>query len=165
MSTKIYNGGRLPLTSLEVLLCWCREARKVLVEARAEQLRSRYTLKQYRKERDELQKRAWRIETTCLRDPAADFSFNATFFPLREATLVIPFQDNPGMLKAWNRLPYLIEYGYWNNTDIPAECTDTEWSQRKDDWDLALPGSGVPQDHGFDFIFTDYTLPFGGQLW
>lgn len=45
---------------------------------------------------------------------------------------------------AFEALPEVEEYGYWNNTDQPAGVTDEEWAERRRFWDHVMPDDGVP---------------------
>lgn len=60
--------------------------------------------------------------------------------------------NEPEYLNNLLKLPYIKEYGYWNNTDKPDELTEEEWDQRRSDWNEVLDrsffftGSGVSID-------------------
>lgn len=103
-------------------------------------------------------------------EPSADFKLGLAVFPLGTKTLAYPLADNGALLKAFNALPGVREYGYWDNTDKPEDVTDMEWSQRYKDWEEALPGIGILREHGLcfdilgwqdlelsDFILSDET--------
>ena len=40
------------------------------------------------------------------------------------------------------------EFGYWNNSELPDNVTEKEWEYRKNLWDKALKGIGVPVENG-----------------
>lgn len=47
----------------------------------------------------------------------------------------------PGFLKLRRLPPFLREYRYWNNTDLPSRMTRAEWDERKETWNrVALDG-------------------------
>lgn len=75
-----------------------------------------------------------------------DFDFNVSLLPLPDKTLLIPFGENAKCRKIFQK--YTQEYGYWNNCDKPDEISDEEWEQRRHDWDLVLPGIGIPKENG-----------------
>lgn len=60
--------------------------------------------------------------------------------------------NEPEYLNNLLKLPYIKEYGYWNNTDKPDELTEEEWDQRRSDWNEILDrsffftGSGISID-------------------
>lgn len=52
----------------------------------------------------------------------------------------------------------LEPYQYWNDQECPAELTETEWAQRKNEWDVALLNrTGVPANEGMS-LTTDSPL-------
>lgn len=60
--------------------------------------------------------------------------------------------NEPEYLNNLLKLPYIKEYGYWNNTDKPDELTEEEWDERRSDWNEVLDrnffftGSGISID-------------------
>lgn len=83
------------------------------------------------------------ISDTCF---DVDFDFNVSLLPLPDKTLLIPFGENVKCQKIFQK--YTQEYGYWNNCDKPDGISDEEWEQRRHDWDIVLPGIGVPRENG-----------------
>ena len=83
------------------------------------------------------------VSDTCF---DVDFDFNVSLLPLPDKTLLIPFGENVKCQKIFKK--YTQEYGYWNNCDKPDEISDEEWEQRRHDWDIVLPGVGVPKENG-----------------
>jgi hypothetical protein len=165
MSTKIYNGGVLmPTMSMTELLDWCRKTRSILCKARTRAIKELYDEQSYRKSFHELQMRAWAIKKSGRRDPLVDFSFEASFFPVEDTILVMPFQDNPTMLEAWWELEGIRKFGYWDNTDPDDSCSESEWDTRKRLWSKALPGAGIPSENSFSFTFTGYDLPLPSKV-
>ena len=80
---------------------------------------------------------------------------SAVFFMLEDKVLAIPYMENPNAFIFHDKVDF---YGYWNNTDQDEDCTDEEWVQRRDDWDAALTGAGVPVECGsvVEFSSPDY---------
>lgn len=66
------------------------------------------------------------------------------------------------------KLPFIKEFGYWNNTDKPEELTDDEWKDRYQAWNTVLDrnffftGSGItvelPESKNRTFVMTDNSL-------
>ena len=76
--------------------------------------------------------------------------------------------NEPEYLNNLLKLPYIKEYGYWNNTDKPDELTEEEWDQRRSDWNEVLDrsffftGSGIsielPETKTRTFLMPDEKL-------
>lgn len=46
------------------------------------------------------------------------------------------------------KLPFIKEFGYWNNTDKPEELTDDEWNDRYEAWNAVLDRNVFFTDSG-----------------
>lgn len=55
--------------------------------------------------------------------------------PLTKRVLALLYTDAAEFTAAWEALPEVEPYGYWNNTDRPDDVTDTEWDERREAWD------------------------------
>lgn len=74
------------------------------------------------------------------------FDFKVCYLPMEDKTLGIPYGENHEMTSAF--LKEVHDYGYWNNTDRPESISELEWKQREKDWDVVLPGIGIPSENG-----------------
>lgn len=165
MSVKIYNGYTLPNYTLQELLQFCREAKKVIEDTVKEHARSFCKTDYYIKNYVELLDRAMHVKRTGQRDPLVDVSFDVTFFPIKNKLLAITFMDNKTLEKAWESLKGVEEYSYWNNTDKPEEVSKADWKNRENDWNEALlDGDAVPSKNGFSFTLHDERLPFPQEI-
>jgi hypothetical protein len=87
----------------------------------------------------------------------ADFDVNMVVLPIEDKTLCMPYAHNDVLYDLLTKRPEISEYAYWNNVDPPENISDEEWEQRKNDWDEALPGAGVPKDNGMVLHFVEAT--------
>src|SRR5690606_29242766 len=76
-----------------------------------------------------------------------DFSFALTLFPRYNDILGIVFTHHHPFREDWFNLPFVKEYGYWNNVDKPDNVSEYKWRQRYKDWDNAF-GFCVPSEKG-----------------
>lgn len=111
---------------------------------------------------DKLSDRQREVARTGHRDPEVDVSLNVTVFhPLKSSAgqriLAMSFCEHRVLEDFWKSLPFVSEYGYWNNTDRPEGVTAQQWTARRKAWDKVIP-SGVPADSGFNFIFVPEVL-------
>lgn len=88
------------------------------------------------------------IQKTGIRDNEVDFDCEAVFIPVKDKTLVLFYSEKKKFNDIWEKQEELKYYGYWNNTDPDEKCTKKEWTQRKLDWDEALPGYSIPSECG-----------------
>lgn len=87
----------------------------------------------------------------------ADFDVNMVVIPIKDKTLCMPYASNDNLYELLIKRPEISEYAYWNNVDHPDNISEEEWEQRKNDWDEALPGAGVPKNNGMVLHFVDAT--------
>lgn len=176
MSTKIYNGYKLEgvnsIGEVQALLdgfqAKCviiaeQEAKRMIVKEAVSLhdeaiLRMESALRKLGKDEPtfkncicnvvlDFQKRASDIRRTNSRDPDVDWSCEVAVLKFGMAML---FTENEAMTKAWEALPRVKPFPYWNNTDKPDDLTNKEWSQRGKQWDMALGGDGnsTPAESG-----------------
>jgi hypothetical protein len=70
--------------------------------------------------------------------------------------MVIARAKNRELLDAFEELPEVEEYGYWNHTDsYPEGVTGADWKIREAAWDRMLPGLGRPSDTMEDWVLRD----------
>lgn len=65
----------------------------------------------------EIEERDSKIEKTGLRDPFYDYHCSVSILPIKDKILVMPFCDRREIIDLLRKQPWLIPYGYWNNTD------------------------------------------------
>lgn len=70
--------------------------------------------------------------------------------------MVIAFTENHALLEAFEGLPQVEEYGYWDSNNFyPDGVTEADWKVRKAAWDRMLPGLGRPSDTMESWILRD----------
>jgi len=95
-----------------------------------------------------MREHARKIRETNLRDPEFDFSCSVSVIPIRGMVLALLHADRNEYRAVFESIPGVAPYPYWNNTDRPNDISDEEWDKRKEDWNIALPGAGVPNENG-----------------
>ena len=84
-----------------------------------------------------------------------DFDVKISIFPINKKLLALPYVSNERLKKELLSKPEIMEYGYWNNVDRPENISSAAWKRRKNNWDKALPGLGIPSENGFLFEILD----------
>lgn len=175
MSTKIYNGYRIPMMPFDHLhtfiagfmqtvrsVATTEASRRVtaLAVEILDSLRLREPLPPFAAEivSDSLEWTPKSVARVCVtkritkarqqneRDPAYDFDCSLTFIPHGKKILALCYSEQFEHL--WRAFPGVEEYGYWNNTDKPDDVSDAAWRRRSDDWDAAI-GDDAPCMRGF----------------
>lgn len=87
----------------------------------------------------------------------SDFDFDAklVILPIERKLLGIKFINNEKLEKALMARPEISDYSYWDNTDRPDSISADSWKRRKENWDKALPGIGIPAENGFEYVILD----------
>lgn len=85
-----------------------------------------------------------------------DFEAKLGIYPVDGKILGLPCINNSAMKEAFMQMPGIMPYPYWNCTDKDEAVSHEEWEQRKKDWDMALPGIGVPRESGMAIELTGY---------
>ena len=85
------------------------------------------------------------------RDPKYDLDFSVCFVMAGQECLALLYTQPSALTRAWEALPQVKEFGYWNNTDRPDSVSPKEWNRRKRLWDQALGEVGIPADVGVSF--------------
>lgn len=88
-------------------------------------------------------------------DMDLSLSFRLAVLPAYRKTLAVPFTENQALSQAFLNHPAVSEYGYWDNTDRPEDLSRKQWDARKRAWNQALPGIGVPREHGLVLTILD----------
>ena len=83
----------------------------------------------------------------------SDFNFDVKIcvFPIYRKLLGMYFIDNEALREAFLALPEISDYSYWNNVDRPEDISEAAWRRRGANWDIALPGIGIPSECGFQY--------------
>lgn len=88
-----------------------------------------------------------------------DFSLHCSVIPLRKGkTLLLLYCQNKEMTKMWEKLKFIKDYHYQDQTDKPRNISEKNWEIRKNDWDKAL-GWDTAAARGYTFDFTFERLP------
>lgn len=70
--------------------------------------------------------------------------------------MVIAFAENPALLDAFEDLPEVEDYRYWDSNNFyPEGVTEADWKVREAAWDRMLPGLGKPSDTMETWILRD----------
>lgn len=94
------------------------------------------------------------------KDPDFDFKVEVVFIPVKRKLLALYFGYNKKFLKIWEQHPLVKDYHYQNQTNRPQDISARQWLNRKKDWNLALPGPGIPSENGLTFILcSDHIRP------
>ena len=74
--------------------------------------------------------------------------------------LVLFYTSNRRLTRLWEALPWVSEYGFWNNTDWPKGMTARRWRQRERDWEPICQAS-CPATGSFNLqLFADWDDPY-----
>ena len=184
MSTKIYNGARLPKIDMQELLKFCKELQKKFEQAKYVGIRSSFAERFIRVLDRESMKSAEKVDFKKIRadtwnrftdsimqadmkkqrHPWDDFETSAVFFPMKDKVLAIFYGDNKEMLDIWEK--NVEDYHYQDQSDRPEDVDAKGWKARKSDWDeVLLNGNGIPSQNGFTFKFTSNDDIFFAPEW
>lgn len=167
MSTKIYNGYKLPLLNLQELMEWLYKFRDAIREKADELYATKmatiattlvdsYALGQTKMSK-ELRKISLdknkispsfaafkiienareEIKKTKRRNPEFDFECNIVLIPTKDKILIQLFSEQNAFARILKDLG-AAEYPYWNNCDRPDDVTQEDWDLRGEEWDVAL---------------------------
>lgn len=178
MSTKIFNGYKLPLMTLQELSGWANKYRKVcnalatdkqqrqqldmairLFDRHALGLLNKDTIEGYHWEGMS----PWNLvvmialEQDRKRNPQNDSHCELQLIPCADKILVLLYCNDPDFTTAFEKIPLITPYPYWDNTDPPDNVTPAEWQQRGKEWQRAIPSS-IPARHGFGVQGTNTNI-------
>lgn len=189
MSTKIYNGYKLPNMSLLELKEFTDKLRgeiretcnKMFYDKAAliitniidcsyvcskEKLFKKYNIKEnemnfslFFKTWDTINKKNKEISKTQERNPLFDFSCEICLIPIENKILCLYFGEAKEYLNTFTSFKEISSYYYYNNVDEPEDVSEEEWKQREKDWAKALPGIGIPSENGF-IVELNKDIPF-----
>lgn len=189
MSTKIYNGYRIATTSMLELRDKLKEELRPKIEKVKERLvikevaaKYHYTLDRRRLGLEEgetdpskaMTEVIWSFEEEvreAVKSPYRshlDFKCAVGIIPVTtKLTLAMSFFGREDYRKTWERMPWVSDYHYQDQTDRPDKISARAWRQRRDDWEKAIGPSYRPSDHCFELQICDgeiFMLFYGGKL-
>ncbi len=72
------------------------------------------------------------------RNPLVDFEFSVVVMPYNGSNYGVVYTEQHDWLTDFMKQPWVREYAYYNNTDIPDGISDRAWRQRGKVWDAIL---------------------------
>lgn len=103
-----------------------------------------YVSRAWREMRDE-QKNA----IAGMREPDVDFGCKLSLINHRSGVYVVMYSEQAEYTRAWEKLPGIVDFSYWNNTDRPDEVSAKDWKKRERVWDSIFKGEvRSPDDAG-----------------
>lgn len=80
---------------------------------------------------------------------------------------IITYVEREELRAAFEAIPAVEEYSYWNNADPPEGISEKEWSERGKAWNRMLPGAGAPAETmSLTFILSpDTTMAITMMQW
>ena len=148
MSTTIYEGRRIPLISVAEIM----EKQKIVRERCLELYVAEVceNIVHAHRERGVSYSKFMSILRSELAQYARegfggyylDYHFTASFMPLGDYLMVIPFNANRKCLKVFDEVFGCEFYGYWDNTDPEDGVSEEDWEARGKEWNAALGGDG-----------------------
>lgn len=110
--------------------------------------------------RDEAMNALEKAERSATYNYPWDITVNLTVIPLQGKTLALFYAHMKPYVELWQSFKWVKDYHYQNQVDKPEEIPDEEWETRKQDWELALPGAGIPALEGFSIDICDGRFPY-----
>jgi len=167
VSTKIYNGIRIPKSKIEHFQKWfyhecirqaakhtaslaCAFKKKVVKEKSAALLEKSpdlkctkgMTLAKFIKNFDMQMRVSMAFKTFVESSKKQWASYNidcfAHFWPRGKYCYIVPVFPGTNRDTEMKYPPYVEEYGYWNNTDRPENLTNRQWETRRKNWDCCI---------------------------
>lgn len=187
MSTKIYNGYKLPVMSFMEIQEWIRPLRKQVREDvetlyssllihhaidvfdYATVLSEEDFLKEVKRESMTEFMTPLTLSSQKISEEVAspfrtglNLDISIVFIGIEDATLVLFYSgDLPKTLSFFEAMPYVENYYYYDNSDEgEEEFGKAEWDKRKENWDKAFQDSYKPSEAGFTISLND-GIPFG----
>lgn len=176
MSTKIYNGLKLNISNINELKkelvefntktlmpFYKKEYSKMIAALLTGKVDSaRYKNKDnidfkisieetYHEIYKDVRDRTKEVLKTNRRDVEIDFDFNIVILPIENKTLAIVYSEQNSFVELFKGLPFVEEYGYWDNSDKPDEISEEDWQTRNKDWNEVFKDSSIPSKCGFTF--------------
>lgn len=168
MSTKIYNGYKLPFMQYDALMSYLFETKKQFKHVIAGEF-ARKCANTWADKCDEaflegnpitemdynfrydLAKEIKRMSESATREEE-DYRIHVSLFPLGDYILCTFYGENKTFVNFWEGLPQVSEYEYYDNSDHPDHLSEADWDRRRQDWDSAI-GYDTPADRGLSYNF------------
>lgn len=187
MSTVINNGYRIPTMNLKELQDWVAPLRKIaesetqkhvyqemMKEAihlrdlatvmTAEEFNKRMASEEaYEEDRSILSfvRRELRRQSDSVHRGDLDIKSKFVIFPLEGKTLAIFLPcDVKAVQEAFEQLPGVRKYAYWNNTDRPKKLSKKQWDKRQEDWKKAVGYGDITKQGIVIELVSDFPLMF-----
>lgn len=176
MSTKIYTGTRVHLSTCAELFAFLQEFR---AKAEAEFNRAGMDLLANSLashldrvavglcEQDEcplstvffkLLERWKKMLANRHRDPAIDLQCEIALGFHDGMIYAIPLAEHRPYLDIWQKMKGVEPYPYWNNTERPDDMSSEEWGRRASEWNAVFPGPLIESGLTFTLV-NDYAFP------
>jgi len=84
--------------------------------------------------------RFYDIKKLDIKDPDCDFYCEVVLKPIKDKILCILIAEKDIYKKAWESIPGVKPYFFWDNTDKPTDISNDDWQKRGDDWRSASVG-------------------------
>ena len=94
----------------------------------------------------EMDDRRRELARTRLRDPLVDIGLELWLFPRDQDTLMIVRSEQPSLIDWFDRLDFVDDHSWWDNSDRPDDVSVKAWSVRRRDWKGVLPSGSTPDE-------------------
>jgi hypothetical protein len=167
MSTKIFDGKRMPMMALEEFAEWASGLRE-LVRKKLNDILIKHTIEDIVNIHDK-----YAIGNEIVPEYASydsykilsyhimldllskkdkhynlnKFTFSLAAFPIGFHILLVPYSHYNEIIEIVSKYKYVEEYAYWNNTDKPENLTTEQWENRRNAWESVFEKYGdIPND-------------------
>ncbi len=79
--------------------------------------------------------------------------------PVTGRLLARAYAEHPELVSAFEAMPAVEPYSYWDDADAPGTVTEEEWDERRAAWERVLPDYGVPAEHMLSFVLRTEANP------
>jgi hypothetical protein len=179
MSTKIYNGYKLPRMDLDELYSFFmeigKELRIISRELYTEALSriavgivdslalDRFNVAYWEKYMYSDMSHIYPVSVAefCLgktierakkeKDPLFDWGFSVDFIPREDKILCLLFAEKKEFIEYWQNIKEVEEYPYWDNSDEPEGMDYEDWKLRGKEWEDAMKDEFIPSFNSLSF--------------
>ncbi|PTY92951.1 hypothetical protein [Heyndrickxia sporothermodurans] len=106
-----------------------------------------------------MQEMEQRIVTEKIRKPEYDFLCDLILFPSDDHILAMLFAEQKAYVDAFEKMPGVRSYSYWDTEEQPEDISKKAWKQRAKHWQEAVGYTGIPSLEGFN-VSCYNQLPF-----
>lgn len=155
MSIKIYTGYKLPHLGLLEIKKFCDTIKEDFTKKRNTFIKNNWDRNDYMSKvflphtRDEM---GYSFEASIDFFPHEKYIFCITNFP----------RIYDGIFEKYE---IVEEYGYWDNVDQLESCTDEEWADRRDTWEIIYPDFSSPSQNAFHYTILGKLLPMPDKIY